>query len=86
MNAFINGAICALTRCLNLIANLDPEGNNLELQEMKTQILIYIKMYKNIAVLREEKGVKDETWEKITEADDLSKEQLEVLEEIVAKA
>lgn len=61
MNAFISGALSALTRCLNTITALDPEGTNLEIQEMKTQILIYIRMYKNIAALREEHPVNDET-------------------------
>lgn len=86
MNAFINGALSALTRCLNLIAILDPNGEDQNMVDMKNQILIYIKMYKQIAVLREENPVKDPTWENIKKASDLSEEQLDFLEGLIAKA
>ena len=86
MNAFINGALSALTRCLNVIDIIDPNGEDQNMVDMKNQILIYIKMYQNVAQWREENKVKDETWEKIKAASTLSEEQLELLEEIVAKA
>lgn len=83
MNAFINGALSALTRCLNLINILDPEGLDQNMVMMKNQILLYISMYKS---LNEVEPIKDETWEKIKAASTLSEEQLEMLEEIIAKA
>ena len=86
MNAFVNGALSALNRCLNLINIMDPEGTDLNMVTIKNQILIYIEMYKSLDEWRQEHPIKDETWEKIKAASTLSEEQLEILEEIIAKA
>jgi len=86
MNAFINGALSALQRCLNLIDILDPDSTDSNMVAMKNQILIYIKMYQSVAQWRDENPIKDETWEKIKAASTLNEEQLAMLEDIVAKA
>ena len=83
MNAFINGALSALTRCLNLILILDPDGKDENMVQMRNQINIYIDMYKSMGEERELNPVIDETWEKIKEASDLDEEQLEKLEKAI---
>lgn len=86
MTAFINGALSALQKCLNLIEILDPEHTDPNMIDMRNQILIYIEMYKNVEKINQENPVKDETWQKIRKASTLSQEQLDMLEEFVAKA
>ena len=61
MNAFINGALSALNRCLNLILILDPDGKDENLVQMRNQINIYIEMYKNMEENRSQNPVIDET-------------------------
>lgn len=79
MKAFINGALSALNRCLNLILILDPEGKDENLVQMWNQITIYIEMYKAMEEERILNPVIDETWKNIEEASDTAEEDLEKL-------
>lgn len=86
MNAFINGALSALNRCLNLILILDPDGKDENLVQMRNQINIYIEMYKNMEENRSQNPVIDETWDKIKEASDESDEDLDEIKKIIFDA
>lgn len=84
MTAFVNGAISALNRCLNLINILDPEGLDENLTQMRMQINIYIQMYKELDNVK--KVNIDETWNKIKKASDLTDAQIEEFEKIIFDA
>ncbi len=86
MSAFVNGAISAFTRCLKLIDILDPEGEDVNLIDLRNQINIYIAMYKEIDKAKAEKPIIDETWKKIKEATTLTDEQIEEFEKVLADA
>lgn len=81
MSAFVSGAVSALKRCLNLISILDPNGEDVNLNDMKNQINIYIAMYKTIDECKLQNNIKDETWERIKEASD-SPEEVEEIKKI----
>lgn len=85
MTAFINGALSAFNRVLNLIKILDPEGKDENLVQMQNQILTYIEMYKALEADREKNPIKDETWEKIQKATSLN-EEVDSIDELIAKA
>ena len=85
MTAFINGALSAFNRVLNLIKILDPEGKDENLVQMQNQILTYIEMYKALQADRENNPIKDETWEKIQKATTLN-EEADIIDELIAKA
>lgn len=74
MSAFVSGAVSALKRCLNLISILDPNGEDINLTDMKNQINLYISMYKTIDEVNSQNTIKDETWEKIKEASEAPEE------------
>ena len=86
MSAFVNGAISALNRCLNLIKILDPEEQDINLRDMKNQINLYIAMYKDLDNEKIDHPIIDETWKKIKEASDLSEEELEEFEKVIFDA
>lgn len=85
MSAYVNGALSALEKCLNLINFLDPKGEDVNLKDMKNQINIYMAVYKEIDEMRQENPVNDETWENIKKACS-SEYNLDDLKKILFKA
>lgn len=65
MTAFVNGAISAFNKVLDLINILDPEHENPALNDVKNQINIYIAWYEECDKVRVEYEINDQTWQKI---------------------
>ncbi len=86
MSAFVNGALSALNKCLSLIDILDPKGEDVNLNDMKNQIYIYIAMYKDFDKSYMQVPSIDETWKKIKEKSSLSEEELEEFEKVLFDA
>ena len=82
MSAFVNGALSALNRVLRLLDIVDPDMKDEEINTIRTQIILYIDMYKEIDNYRTDHAVRDETWEKIKKT--CTPEQAEDLEKVRA--
>jgi len=68
MNAFVNGALSALSNMFKLLERVDPENKDAFVQDLKKQINLYAELYE--AMESSGAAVEDNTWMNISATDD----------------